>query len=118
MENILSYISRGVVTYLRQLEAAGTQIRGGSSLQKLNIQIGLDMLLQIHTPLLQKSLYAMEHAVYLLSSPVLGCLKHAGQAGINHRGGAPDCPTITLPLASVIEIPPFKIVSAYKLLLF
>ena len=89
-EYLIIYIP--VVTYLRQLETAGTQIRGGRPLQKLNIQIRLDVLLQIHIPLLQKSLYAMKHAVYLPGSPVLGCLKHTGQTGINHRGWAAGLP--------------------------
>ena len=81
-----------VITNLRQLETAGTQISGGRSFQKLNIQIRLDVLLQIHIPLLQKPLYAVEHAVHLPGAPVLGCLKHACQAGINHCGWTSGLP--------------------------
>ena len=69
---------------LRQLVTAGAKECGRCPLQQLDVHVGMNLSSQVHILLIQKTLNAMEHSVYLVESSLLCGLVHAREAGIDY----------------------------------
>ena len=85
-ENFL--INLHVLMDLRKLISAGPQKCGRRPLQKLNIQIGMNLCGHIHILLIQKALNPVQHAVHLVEATLNGVFVNACQAGVDDRSGA------------------------------
>ena len=112
MENILSYISRSshISGSLKRQEpryAEGVLFKSSISRSDLMCS-SRSTYRSCRSPCMPWSM------PYTFLAPLsLAVLNTPARLELITAVGPPDCPTITLPLTSVIEIPPFKIVSAY-----
>ena len=85
-------VKLGSVLDLRQLVTAGTQKRGRSPFQQVDIQIAFDVIGKIHYPFFQQPLNAVKHSIDLIGSPVYGRLIDSCKTGIDHRSGSSGLP--------------------------
>ena len=83
-----SFVNFLILVDLRQLVAAGAQECGGSSLQKREVQLILDIIGEIDILLIHETLDAVAHAVNLVVASFHGGLEYAGKAGVDDSGGA------------------------------
>ena len=86
LENLL--VDLTVLMDLRKLEPAGAKECGRSSLQQLDVHVGMDLSGQIHILLVQKALNSVKHSVNLVEASLSGRLIDACQTGIDHGSGA------------------------------
>ena len=119
----MEFVKNGLIKSIRQafrkLIAAGTKESRRGPLQKLDIELGMDLSRKVDILFIKKALNSVKHSIYLVKAALYCVLVYASKTGIDYRCGASGLSYNNISFLCHYGIPPlFQLIIGVRIFSF